>query len=95
MTDGEVHEVLISSLPVHVHVFICCIKCFAQLLEKPFPYEILEGVPWSLSLSSVVPYLPCFMVLVIISTVQIHGSYVLCMILFNCCVGEQRESRQS
>lgn len=95
MTDGEVHEVLISSLPVHVHVFICCIKWFAQLLEKPFPYEILEGVPLSLSLSSVVPYLPCFVVLVIILAVQIHGSYALCMMLFNCCVREEGKSKQS
>lgn len=41
MTDGEVNEVFISSLPVHE--FICCIKCFVQLLEKPFPYEIWES----------------------------------------------------
>lgn len=91
MTDGEVHEVFVSGLPVHV--FICCIKCFAQLLEKPFPYKILERVPLSLSLSSAVPYLPCFMVLVIILAVQVHGSYALCMMLFNWCVGEEGEEQ--
>lgn len=93
MTDGEVHEVFVSTLPVHV--FICCIKCFTQLLGKHFPYEILERVPLSLSISSAVPYLPCFMVLVIILAVQVHGSYALCMMLCNRCVGEEGRSRQS
>lgn len=92
MTDGEVHEVFISSLSVHV--FMCCIKCFAQLLQKPFPYEILERVPLSLSLRSAVPYLPCFMVLVTILALQIRGSYALYMMLFNWCVGEEGRSRQ-
>lgn len=93
MTDGEVHEVFISSLLVHV--FMYCIKYSAQLLQKPFPYEILERVPLSLSLSSAVPYLPCFMVLVTILAVQICGSYALYMMLFDWCVGEEGRSRQS